>query len=230
MISKVCAELGLRPVSVPRYHPVGVFFQDRTRTDYVAPRDGLLNQACTDISKQHIEQVFERVFGYPLAIDPLTYQGPAVCKSDENGTHDGCIVECPIQKRELGVVYEVLIDNSISEAAVQDVRVVVVGNDIPIAYLKSNWKEKRFANWTFEVKLANASDVLTSEEQALVIEFARAIGLDFGELDTLRDRKTGRIYIVDAAKTAFGPPGRLGFLSKIRAVKTVAHAFKEEFL
>jgi hypothetical protein len=230
MIGKVCAELGLRPVNMPGHQPIGFFFQDRTRTDYTAPRDGLLNERCTDISKQNIEQTFEHVFGYPLAIDPLTYQGQAVCKSDENATHDGRIIECPIEEREPGAVYEVLIENSISENAVQDIRIVVVGNRLPIAYLKNNWKERRFANWTFEVRLAKASDVLSKQEQDLVITFARAIGLDFGELDTLRDRQTGRLYIVDAAKTAFGPPGRLGFFSKVKAVKIVARAFKEEFI
>lgn len=228
MLSKVCAQLGLRPVNEPNTRSIGVFFQDSTKAD--APRRGLINENCTDISKERIEQAFEQVFGYPLAVDPTSHSGPAVRKSNDNATHDGRIIHCPIESREPGAVYEVLIDNSISEVAVQDIRVVVAGNRIPVVYLKNNWKETRFSNWTFKATIADARSVLSGEEQKLVLKFSRTIGLDFGELDTLRDRTTGRLYIVDAAKTAFGPPMRLSFFKKLAAVKLVADAFRDEFL
>jgi hypothetical protein len=46
----------------------------------------------------------------------------------------------------------------------------------------------------------------------------------------LRDRATGRLYIVDVAKTPFGPPAALLWSSQLRAVRLLSRAFKAEFL
>ena len=101
---------------------------------------------------------------------------------------------------------------------------------MPLAYLKRRWKHQRFANTNFEVKIVDVESATSVAERALILSFAREIGLDFGELDTLRDRWTGRLYIVDAAKTPFGPPSRLSFLNKRKAVGKISDAFKAEFL
>ena len=36
-------------------------------------------------------------------------------KSDINAKHDGEIINCPIESAEDGMIYQILIDNSISE-------------------------------------------------------------------------------------------------------------------
>ena len=59
-------------------------------------RGPVLNLRCTDVSKSHVAQVFAAVFGYPLLIDPRTYQGPCVCKSEENARHNGQVVTAPV--------------------------------------------------------------------------------------------------------------------------------------
>ncbi|KRR10475.1 hypothetical protein CQ12_10485 [Bradyrhizobium jicamae] len=101
---------------------------------------------------------------------------------------------------------------------------------LPLVYLKRRWKHQRFVNTNFEVKIVPTENVTSAQERKLILSFAREIGLDFGELDTLRDRGTGKLYIVDAAKTPFGPPGRLSFLQKRKAVKRISAAFRSEFL
>lgn len=229
---KVCAYIGLQPISSG--HPstgIAMFWQDVTHTDQppVTPYR-LINARCTDISKRKIEKTMEEVLGYSLAIDPLTYVGKAVCKSDTNSLHDGMVIDCPIAARDTSKVYEVLIDNSISEKAVEDIRVVIVGSRLVIVYLKRRWKHQRFLNTNFEVVAVEPSSVLSESEIQTVLKFAKAIGLDFGEMDVLRDRPTGKLYIVDASKNAFGPPARLAFAPKIRAVRTISEAFQLEFL
>lgn len=228
LMTKICAELRLRPTSNAVNAPVGMLFWDKTQND--GSDRPILNARCTDISKRRMEEAFQKVFGYSLAIDPLTYNGKAVCKSDENAAHDGYIVDCPIKEKVQGRVYEVLIDNSIADDVVEDIRISVVGNDLPLAYLKRRWKHHRFVNTNFEVKIVPVESVTSVAERDLTLKFAREIGLDFGELDTLRDCSTGKLYIVDAAKTPFGPPGRLSFFHKTRAVKLISAAFKAAFL
>jgi hypothetical protein len=227
-MTKICAHLGLRPVTSSGNATIGMYFLDKTRTEPCS--HPILNARCSDISKRRMQETFAKVFPYPLAIVPLTYKGSAVCKGDENAAHDGYIIECPIAEKQPGRVYEVLIDNSISDDVVQDIRVSIVGNQMPLAYLKRRWKHQRFANTNFEVKIVDVESATSAAERALILSFAREIGLDFGELDTLRDRSTGRLYIVDAAKTPFGPPGRLSFPNKRKAVGKISDAFKAEFL
>ncbi len=47
--------------------------------------------------------------------------------------------------------------------------------------------------------------MLEIEGSRQTIEFTQSIGLDFGELDVLRDIGDGRLYIVDAANTPHSP-------------------------
>lgn len=57
----------------------------------------------------------------------------------------------------------------------------------------------------------------------------RSIGLDWGGVDVLRDRSSGRIYIVDANKTDMGPPVALKLGAKLRATRRMAQAFAVAF-
>ena len=66
-------------------------FDDSTTSDTGAKLEPALkakaiNDRIDDISKTHVAKVFQEVFGYGVDIDPLTYQGKAVQKSDINAT------------------------------------------------------------------------------------------------------------------------------------------------
>jgi len=49
--------------------------------------------------------------------------------------------------------------------------------------------------------------LFSADEQRLMLEFARRIGMDYGELDVLRDKETTDIYVVDANRTPVRPKG-----------------------
>ena len=71
--------------------------------------------------------------------------------------------------------------------------------------------------------------MLSKDEQAKLLQFCRAIGLDYGELDVLRDNGDGRIYVVDANNT----PDSIEYLAKEEreeALNRTARAFVEAFL
>lgn len=231
-IEKVCAELGIKMVPDRTARTTLGFVQEDATINqqFIANGIRLLNARCTNISKVYVERIFEDVFGYPLAVDPTTYRGIGVCKSNTNAIHDGRIIELPVLQGEPEKVYELLIDNSVDGGAVEDIRISVVGNKLPLAYLKRRWAYMRFHNANFAVTVVDVEAVTTEIERNLIVKFAQAMGLDFGELDVLRDRASGKIYIVDVAKTPFGPPTRLAFGPKTKAVKKIAQAFQKEFL
>jgi hypothetical protein len=186
----------------------------------------VLNVTCNDISKKLVQERFEAVFGYALEIDPRTFRGLAVRKSDDNYRHDGLIVECPIAEAPVeGVVYQMLIDSSDGKGNCIDFRVPVIGNEIPLVYVKPRPIDDRFATYS-SAQIADTSEVLEPEEIAQILRFCRSIGMDFGEMDVLRDNTDGRIYIVDANNTPAGPPVKLSDEDKRFAVQILAAAYE----
>ena len=55
--------------------------------------------------------------------------------------------------------------------------------------------------------MRTADDVLSPAEQGQLLQFANDLGMDYGELDVLRDEGSGLIYVVDANRTPIRPRG-----------------------
>lgn len=222
---------GVRYVSPERADAV-MYFEDSTVG--VTPRTSAphhvrrLNFDALDVSKSRVSRVFEEVFGYPLELNPETFRGPAVEKSEHNGVHDGQVVECPCEPRS-GRVYQRLIDTVDEDGMVTDLRCPTVGGEIPVVFVKRRPKSSRFANANSQVSLVETQTVLSDDERAKLAAFSRAMGVDWGGLDVLRNRHDGRIYVVDVNKTDMGPPTALNLLDKIRATLRLACAFRKAF-
>lgn len=184
------------------------------------------NFGCPDISKNKIGELHEKVLGYPLDVDPLTYEGQVAKKSNENALHDGEAITCPIPEEEIdrGCVYSILVDNVI-EGQAADFRMVYINGIVDFFYDKRRNVEYRFDVISDNVAIRNTRDEFSEEEIATVARFCRELGADYGELDVLRDRKTGRIYIVDFAKTPFGPPPALPRKEALIAIEKMSVAF-----
>lgn len=208
-----------------------LYFEDQTHARPALPPgvgDGgqrLINFDCGDVSKSRVARVFEEVFGYALAVDPQTWSGQAVEKSEINGAHDGRIVTCPTAARP-GCVYQRVVDNARDDGLVEDIRCPTVLGDIRVAFLKRRPVSDRFANANCQVELVEVGDVLSDEERDTLARFAQAMGLGWGGLDVLRDRHDGRIYVVDVNKTDMGPPTALGLSDKLKATRRLARALR----
>jgi hypothetical protein len=138
--------------------------------------------------------------------------------------HDGRVLHCPIAEADQRLAYERLIDNRANENTVLDLRVPVVGREIPFVYLKYRPVADRFSNTNHRVVLAAAEEIFSEEERARLRAFSLAMGLDLGELDVLRDTEDGRIYVVDVNASAWGPPQPLLAADAVRAVRAYAAA------
>lgn len=168
------------------------------------PNPSIVNINCENISKSYVDRVFQSAFGYSVIIDPLTYTGQCVMKSDLNGQHDGKIISCPIDVVEPNIVYNKLIDNEVEDGKVLLLRVPVFKYIIPFVYLKYFPVEHRFGRsfaHLSSARLAEVQDVFSEAETSKILYFCQKLGLDYGELDILRDRNDRRLYIVDANNT-----------------------------
>jgi hypothetical protein len=209
----------------PEEADAGFYFDDATHgrpPPRLHPR--AFNYGCADVSKSRVAAVFEAVFGYPLSIDPEAGLGLAVEKGEANGAHDGRVVELPMPARP-GRTYQRLIDNVENDLAV-DLRTPFVGGEPVLVFIKRRPAADRFANHNASVSLARPQEVFSPQEIAQLSAFARAMRLDWGGLDILRDRASGRLYVVDVNKTDMGPPIALPFRDKITAVARMGRALR----
>jgi glyoxylase-like metal-dependent hydrolase (beta-lactamase superfamily II) len=232
MIWAIARLAGGRWIKDPALADVVIQFEDSTYSPNPPPRQlkpgaKLMNFGARDISKSRVAEVFEAVFGYALTIDPRLHVGPAVEKSELNAAHDGRIVHCPTDALP-GRTYQRLIDNrSADPQFVDDLRTPTIGGKPILVFIKRRPTDKRFQNVNSACLLRRVEDHFSDDEIAKIEQFTIRIGLDWGGLDILRDRKDGRIYIVDANKTDMGPPIALPHADKLIAAPKLARAFQQ---
>ena len=203
----ICDRLGYRLINkLKEKHHLCIRWQDATHgkvdkaLNELSKSERVINIDCLDISKKHVDGVFSKVFGYSTIIDPLTFKGKIVEKSDTNGKHDGIILDGPIEEVRNEKIYQKLINNSSSDQFVVDMRVPVFGGNIPFVFLKYKLIENRF-RLSVKGELAQVNEVLSAEERERCLRFCREMGFEYGELDMARDRTNGRLYILDANNT-----------------------------
>ena len=191
----------------------------------------MINYSVRDISKNHVGDVFKSVFGYPIRVDPLRYHGPAICKSNANGTHDGVVINLPIERADVSEqhTYQRLVDSVFQDGVSEDLRIAYVLGEIALVYHKYKPLGDRFGTDYLKVDIKHPSDVFSKEEIELIIQFCKRMGLDFGAVDVMRDKNDGRIYIVDVNKTCM-PVLSLDLKTQIQCQKKIANAFRRRLL
>lgn len=200
------------------------YFEDVTTSVPPPPPSALhYNFGCGDIAKSRVAALFAEAAGYPLAIDPARFDGPAVEKGEANGAHDGRIVHCPLIARA-GRVYQRLIDTIGDDGIHREYRTHVVGGRVVAVWEKRRAAAERFLPPNLSARRIAIDAVFSVDERALIARFTVAMGLDWAGLDVLRDRADGRIYIIDANKTDAGPIIALPLAEKLEAVATLARA------
>lgn len=187
----------------------------------------MLNDTHLDTDKANVEEKFSAVAGYGTFVDPHAAEGLAVVKSKMNARHDGQVRPLPLVAFDPeNFICQRLINNNLDDYVV-DIRIpFVLGNPLS-AYVKFRDRGRRFDNANSHVRLVAPSEVLTVDEISLCQRFCQALGLDYGELDILRDGRNGRIYIVDANDTPAGPPKALPAADREQALRLIATGFRQ---
>lgn len=185
-----------------------------------------INGKCLDISKSTVEKIFTEVTHRNLSVDPEKYHGSMVKKSERNASHDGEIIEGPITNPHPEYVYERLIHNE-NGNEIEDLRVVIVGSQIPLVYNIHRSIHDRFKSFGKNTTIAATNDALSAKEQEELLSIAKRIHLDFGEMDVLRDSTDSQIYVVDINKTTVSPPADLSYSQRKKALRLIGRAFEK---
>ncbi len=235
-IYKICRKLRYRVTNkrIKRAKHV-MWFHDTTHgTSEVLvqsfPNHTVINRRCTDISKKYVDKIHEQVFGYSTIIDPRTHSGTAVVKSDINALHDGEIVRCPIADPIEKAVYQILINNESTAGEYLDYRVPIIVGNIPFVYSKFKRSDVRFTNDVHRSLLHAPLEIFSQNELSLIATMATHMGAEFCEFDVLRDRDSGRIYVIDVNKTPYGPPKGLPSTDANRALQMLSETFRKSFI
>lgn len=225
-ITKILAQLGLRIGGAPRpgeatiAWDVGTWFSDRAAAR-LPP--GTINGECLDVSKSRVDREWAAAAGYSVAVDPTTWDGPLVRKSELNGVHDGRLLHGPLEARRDGYVYQRYVD-AVEGTSSLELRTVVIDGEIPIVIRR--WRQA--ANWhgtSTHAETIRAEDAYSPEEVGHLLAFAAAMRLEYGELDVLRDKTSGLIYVIDANRTPSGPPRKLAAAAGQDAAERMAAPF-----
>ncbi|HEY7800694.1 MAG TPA: hypothetical protein VIA80_18145 [Hyphomonadaceae bacterium] len=185
----------------------------------------ILNAGVTDISKTRVAEAFGRVAGYDLALDPMAHNGKAVEKSELNGKHDGRLVDCPTAPQP-GKSYQRFIDSSDGVTAF-DYRTTIINRRPQFVLVKTKPADDRFSIHNVTVTFHELEEVFSIDEVDLIRRFAQEMQLDWGAFDVLRDRASGRIYVVDVNKTDTGPAVDLSFKCRGRLKRAISRAFRD---
>lgn len=161
-----------------------------------------INGSCLDVSKSRVDAVWAEVSGYSIQVDPTTNSGRMVVKPEENGAHAGRLVEGPISRRR-GFVYQRFVATRRNGRRLST-RAVIIGPEMPVVLDYWSAESDIFHGPSHCVATA-PEEVYTDTERGQILRFAGLVGLDFGELDILRDEESGRIYVIDANRTSFMP-------------------------
>ena len=231
---KNCMLLGYSITNNPlEPHDIAIHFQPDTHADPEAlslleNNSVVINRSCTDVSKTHVQNTFSRIFGYELAVNPTSYKGPMVEKSDENYRHDGKIITGPIEPSSVqdGCVYQRAVSNEDGQGHIVDFRVPIYDGHIPLVYTKLRPLDNRFGTEVVHAEISEPNDVFSEDERSHVSLFAEKMGVDYAEMDILRDNKDGRIYVVDVNNTPAGPAKGLSPHGKIVAMNRLSRAFE----
>jgi hypothetical protein len=187
------------------------------------PADAI-NRRCVDISKSLIDATWAAVAGYGISVEPLTFAGPLVVKPDINGVRGGRIVHGPLRGTRRQVVYQRLIDSR-RDGRIHTLRPMILDGRILVVYAKSRAEPDWFVG-PEEVRVVDPGTAFSETEQSLLLELCARIGLDYGELDVLRDNDSGLIYVVDANRTPIRPRG-LARADEDAAFGPLAEALRE---
>jgi len=189
------------------------------------PKARIINVNCPDISKERVHVVHLEALGYSMNLNPKTYIGVAVEKSDENAVHDGQEVMCPMPFPKTDAVYQKVLDNTNEAGEYVDIRVPIIGGKIPLVYLKFKTKKNRFTNKAHRATLHTPSEIFSTEEIGQIEKYANAMKVDFCEFDVLRHKGNKKIYIIDVNKTPYGPPHPLNRNDQASALEKLSKAF-----
>ena len=172
------------------------------------------NKDIVSIKKSYVFDMFLKVFGYDIRIDPTKHRGVALKRTEQNAIHNAKFIECPIPEWQVDTTprvsgqgephyrqYVRMIDTRVSRDKIRDYRLSVIKRKPYLLFEKLIDSRCMFhvpPDVYFEVRpMRGLHPVFFPDEIEKIEQFIEEMKLDYGEIDLLRNNSTGLIYIVD---------------------------------
>ena len=187
--------------------------------------EGWINGECKNVEKWYVDQIFTKIFGYSSFIDP-SKSGICIKKDNKQCTKSSELIVTPC-KVEKGYIYQKYIDNVVNGWR-EVIRLVIAKKDMMIHTKIMKGLVRDGVEHCTDVKVDWDKILLSKEEKKKTILFCEKIGMEWGELDALRD-SDGKLYIIDVNNIP-----AIQSVDKIkdrdRFMKELSEMFKKNFL
>ena len=186
---------------------------------------GWINGECKNVEKWYVDQVFTEVFGYSSFIDP-TKSGICIKKNIQQCTKSAELIVTPCMI-ENGFIYQKYINNVVNGHR-EVLRLVIAKKDIMIHTKIMQGLVRDGAEHCIDVIVDWDKKLLSKDEKEKTILLCEKMGMEWGELDALRD-SDGKLYIIDVNNIP-----AIQSVDKIkdrdRFMKELSEMFKKNFL
>jgi hypothetical protein len=239
-ITDICRRLDIRICDLPCNHDLegfdfGIHWDYNT---YCKPDQLLLdiskelpiiNLSVDDVSKSKVDAVFTSIFKYSSRVDIFQYFGYAIRKSENQAAHDGEIISLPYRQQP-GYFYQKLLDSRTNFTTTQDLRLVFFKDEIPFGFLKYRPVASPIKDLSAVTYVSNPMDFISAQEYNQVVNFCHSFGLEFGEIDLVRNNSDGLLYILDVNNMAGNALFKhFGFGKAEQIRDQYAQLFKQKF-
>lgn len=146
------------------------------------------NYGCTDVSKTRIDNVFKT----NLIVNPETYTGKVVRKTEDQCSLDEVVIDCPAPS-ETGYIYRRFI-NTFEDNKPTDLRMFYFGSVFFIC--KKTYLGDMFDRHNYVWELVT-NDVIPQLKRLEIISNCYRMGFHIGEIDILRDSNSGECFVID---------------------------------
>ena len=182
-------ELGIGMTNDPTqphdYFVYWSYHKTKAEQDDIVKNSNCLNKGCYDITKTRVNNIFDNII-----VDPGTFNGLMVRKSEDQCSKDDKMVKGPIQ-REPGYIYRKFIDTRVDDYYIE--YRLFYFSEIKFIIIKKNRQLFSKDDYVME---SQPLSVIPVTKRVEIESSCRKFGFDFGEIDVLRD-VDGQFYVVD---------------------------------
>lgn len=207
----------------------------------VSKRIKVINIGCTCVLKGFVDKAWELASGYSITINPMNPSEEYYVRKSQlqwmshtGEVHDGRVFREP-QQPDNKYVYQKLIDTEINTKdgiLYRALRVPVFGKNIPCLYVKDHaHRFKGGVGQDFVKIIYDKTKYISQEEIDIILKFCEITGVDYAEIDLLRDNESKLLYAVDINNGAGDGISNMVSKKVAEKLKTIlAETFKKEFL
>lgn len=161
--------------------------------DEFCQKTPMINKGCDDITKGKVNRIFKNI-----GVDPLTYKGKVVEKTENQALKKWRVIDCPIKETRDGFAYQKYIDSFDGNYHVE-YRVFYAGE---AKFVAKTYKKKQSQPIFDTVEILPVS-IFYEDQLGYINNGCADFGLDFGEVDIKMD-SNGDIYVLDINNVAGG--------------------------